>query len=112
MLRELHCIRTIGLVIFCILTCDCRDHWLGSSLGKEKNIKRGKRKIGEPLLADFLSCLLCLQALDYILKGKVHQACACAFKEEERSVLVSVTLKKGTTGSKVTVPTIGITFCM
>ena len=35
----------------------------------------------------------------------------CAFKEEERSVLISVTLIKGITGYK-TVPTIGITFCM
>ena len=35
----------------------------------------------------------------------------CAFKEEERSVLISVTLMKGITGYK-TVPTIGITFCM
>ena len=35
----------------------------------------------------------------------------CAFKEEERSVLISATLMKGTTGYK-TVPTIGITFCM
>ena len=35
-----------------------------------------------------------------------------AFKEEERSVLISVTLMKGITGYKITVPTIGITFCM
>ena len=35
----------------------------------------------------------------------------CAFKEEERSVLISVTLMKGITEFK-TVPTIGITFCM
>ena len=35
----------------------------------------------------------------------------CAFKEEERSVLISVTLMKGITGYK-TVPTIGITFWM
>ena len=35
-----------------------------------------------------------------------------AFEEEERNVLVSVTLMKGITGFKVTVPTIGITFCM
>ena len=34
-----------------------------------------------------------------------------AFKEEERNVLISVTLMKGITGYK-TVPTIGITFCM
>ena len=36
----------------------------------------------------------------------------CAFKEEERSVLISVTLMKGITVYKITVPTIGITFCM
>ena len=35
----------------------------------------------------------------------------CAFKEEGRSVLISVTLMKGITGYK-TVPTIGITFWM
>ena len=36
----------------------------------------------------------------------------CAFnKEEERSVLISVTLMKGIAGYK-TVPTIGIKFCM
>ena len=35
----------------------------------------------------------------------------CAFKEEELSVLISVTLMKGITGYK-TVTTIGITFCM
>ena len=35
----------------------------------------------------------------------------CAFKKEERSVLVSVKSMKGITGYK-TVPTIGITFCM
>ena len=35
----------------------------------------------------------------------------CAFKEEERSVLISVTLMKGITGYK-NVPTIGMTFCM
>ena len=35
-----------------------------------------------------------------------------AFKEEERSVLISVTLMKEITGYKITVPTIGITFCM
>ena len=34
-----------------------------------------------------------------------------AFKEEERSVLISVTLMKGITGYK-TVPATGITFCM
>ena len=34
----------------------------------------------------------------------------CAFKEEERSVLISMTLMKGITGYK-TVSTIGITFC-
>ena len=36
----------------------------------------------------------------------------CVFKEEERSVLISVTLMKGITGYKITVSTIGITFCM
>ena len=35
-----------------------------------------------------------------------------AFKEEKRSVLISVTLMKGITGYKITVPTIGITLCM
>ena len=35
----------------------------------------------------------------------------CAFKEEERSVLISVTLMKGITGYKITVSTIGITVC-
>ena len=38
-----------------------------------------------------------------------------AFKEEERSVLISVTLMKEITGYKIdglTVSTIGITFCM
>ena len=35
-----------------------------------------------------------------------------AFKEEERSVLISVTLKKGITGYKINASTIGITFCM
>ena len=35
----------------------------------------------------------------------------CAFKKEERSVLISVTLMKGIAGYK-TVPTTGITFCM
>ena len=35
----------------------------------------------------------------------------CAFKGEERSVLISVTLMKGITEYK-TVPTIGITFWM
>ena len=35
-----------------------------------------------------------------------------AFKEEERSVLISVTLMKGITGYKISVPTFGITFCM
>ena len=39
-------------------------------------------------------------------------ASMCAFKEEERSVLISVTLMKGITGYKITVSTIGITFCM
>ena len=34
------------------------------------------------------------------------------FKEEERSVLISVTLMKRITGYKIIVPTIGITFCM
>ena len=36
----------------------------------------------------------------------------CAFKEEERSVLISVTLMKGITGYKITVSTISSTFCM
>ena len=36
----------------------------------------------------------------------------CVFKEEERSVLISVTLMKGITGYKITVSTIGSTFCM
>ena len=35
----------------------------------------------------------------------------CAFKEEERSVLISVALMKGITGYKITVSTIGITVC-
>ena len=35
----------------------------------------------------------------------------CAFKEEERSVLISVTLMKGITGNKITVSTISITVC-
>ena len=35
----------------------------------------------------------------------------CAFKKEERSVLISVTLMKGITGYKITVSTIGITVC-
>ena len=35
-----------------------------------------------------------------------------AFKEEKRGVLISVTLMKGITGYKITVPTIGITLCM
>ena len=35
----------------------------------------------------------------------------CAFKEEERSFLISVTLMKGITGYKITVSTIGITVC-
>ena len=36
----------------------------------------------------------------------------CAFKEEERSVLISVTLMEGITGYKITVSAIGITFYM
>ena len=36
----------------------------------------------------------------------------CVFKEEGRSVLISVTLIKAITGYKITVSTIGITFCM
>ena len=48
----------------------------GSLLGKRKNIKRrDKCKIDEPLLADFLSCLPCLQTIGYILIEEVHQAC-------------------------------------
>ena len=63
-----------------------------------------------PFLTDFLK----LFTLPEILRVNTHRRSApsmCAFKEEERSVLISVTLMKGITGYK-TVPTIGITFCM
>ena len=63
-----------------------------------------------PLLADFLE----LFTLPEILRLNTQRRSApsmCAFKEEERSVLISVTLMKRITGFK-TVPTIGITFCM
>ena len=82
----------------------------GSLRGKEKNIKRGQRKISKPLLADFFE----LFTLPGSLKLNTQRRSAPsmrAFKEEERSVLISVTLMKGITGYK-TVPATGITFCM
>ena len=64
-------------------------------VGKGKTIKRSKRK--RPI---FLCCLPCLQvALCYVLKGEVHHNIR-VFKEEERRVLVSVTLMKGMAGFK------------
>ena len=83
----------------------------GSLFGKGKNIKRGQCKISEPLLADFLSCLPRLQALKLNTQRRSAPSMH-AFKEEERSVLISVTLMKEITGYKITVSTIGITFCM
>ena len=71
----------------------------GSLFGKEKNIKRGQCKISEPLLADFFEMF----TLPANLKLNTQRRSApsmCAFKEEERSVLISVTLMKGITGYK------------
>ena len=76
----------------------------GSLLGKGKNIKRGQCKIKIELFT-----------LPASLKLNTQRKSApsmCVFKEEERSVLISVTLMKGITGYKITVSTIDRTFCM
>ena len=77
----------------------------GSLFGKEKNIKRGQCKISR------LFELFTLPANLRLNTQRRSAPSMCAFKDEERSVLISVTLMKGITGYK-TVSTIGITFCM
>ena len=74
-------------------------------------------QVSSPRFADtsFASRFFELFSLPASLRLDTHRRSAssmCAFKEEERSVLISVTLMKGITGYKITVPTIGITFCM
>ena len=74
-------------------------------------------QVSSPRFADtsFVSRVSELFTLPANLKLNTQRRSApsmCAFKEEERSVLISVTLMKGITGYKITVPTIGITFCM
>ena len=76
----------------------------GSLLGNGKNIKRGQCKIKIELFTLPASLKLNTQRRS---APSMH-----AFKEEERSVLISVTLMKGITGYKITVSTIGSTFCM
>ena len=73
-------------------------------------------QVSSPRFADtsFASRFFELFTLPASLKINTQRRIApsmCAFKEEERSVLISVTLMKGITGYK-TVPTIGITFWM
>ena len=73
-------------------------------------------QVSSPRFADtsFASRLFELFTLPASLKLNTQRRSAPsmhAFKEEERSFLISVTLMKGITGYK-TVPTIGITFCM
>ena len=74
-------------------------------------------QVSSPRFADtsFVSRVSELFTLPANLKLNTQRRSApsmCAFKEEERSVLISVTLMKGITGYKITVSTIGITFCM
>ena len=71
-------------------------------------------QVSSPRFADtsFASRFFELFSLPASLRLDTHRRSAssmCAFKEEERSVLISVTLMKGITGYK-TVPTIGISF--
>ena len=73
-------------------------------------------QVSSPRFADtsFASRFFELFSLPASLRLNTHRRSAssmCAFKEEERSVLISVTLMKGITEYK-TVPTIGITFWM
>ena len=75
------------------------------------------RRVSSPRFADtsFASRFFELFILPTSLKLNTQRRSApsmCAFKEEEQSVLISVTLMKGITGYKITVSTIGITFCM
>ena len=76
----------------------------GSLLGKGKNVKRGQCKIKIELFTLPASLKLNFQ--------RRSAPSMCVFKEEEQSVLISVTLMKGITGYKITVLTIGSTFCM
>ena len=74
-------------------------------------------QVSTPRFADtsFASRFFELFTLPASLKLNTQRRSApsmCVFKEEERSVLISVTLMKGITGYKITVSTIGSTFCM
>ena len=79
-------------------------------------IRIGHPQVSSPRFADtsFASRFFELFTLAASLKLNTQRRSApsmCVFKEEERSVLISVTLMKGITGYK-TVSAIGITFCM
>ena len=85
----------------------------GSLFGKGKNIKRGSVQNKQTFASRFFE-LFTLPASPKLNTQRRSAPSMRAFKEgeEERSVLISVTLMKGISGYKITVSTIGITFFM